>query len=118
MQQKKKRPIGRLVVLALIVVLAVTVIVAKNLTKDAELQTQALRQELSDHIVENEALKAVYEDADAYKQQFDAVIRITGDSADPANVSAGLSSSAMENAARGEGYVFPGESVFKDSNQE
>lgn len=118
MQQRKKHHTGRLVVLVLILVLAVTVIVAKVLTADTRQNSEALRQELSAAIKANESLKPIVSDAQTYQDQLDAVSRITSNHADPSTISSGLTSSAMENAAREEGYVSSRDIVFKDPKKQ
>lgn len=114
MQQKKLRHPGRLAALALIVTLAVTIVVVRVQTAGVNQQTKSLRQELSAVIEANEYLKPISADAQAYQQQYDRLIKIAGAYADPVVVSSGLTSSAMENAAREEGFLFPREIVFEN----
>lgn len=116
MQQKKRRLLGLLVVLTVTAALGASIITFKSLSAGQAQTNAALQQELSAVTEANEALRPMVADAETYQQQYDTLSRIAGEHADPAVVSSGLTSSAMETAARQQGYVFPNETVFQTPN--
>ena len=106
-----------LTIIVLFLVLSVALIVLRVQTKQAQQANEALSQSLSIIAQKRAAFQPIAEDARNYAQRFGILSKIDGSFADSKLISGGLTSSAMEDAARKAGYSFPGEILFQPASQ-
>lgn len=116
MQFRKSSLMVKLVILALIIAATFTLVRLRSQLQQINAENTAKTSQLNMLTQENEKLAADDDDLQSYRKEYDAKVEAAGDDADKAEIAASIDSDAMEELAREQGYVDPGEIVFEDVN--
>lgn len=116
MRFRKASLLTKIVILALLVCATVTLVHLQKQINEVTAGNVALTDQISAKTQENEKLAADDDDLQSYVKERDSKADAAGEDANEAEIVGSIDSDAMEDLAREQGYVEPGEIVFEDVN--